>query len=368
MDFIDRLRALSGSARQRVPHARTEEATKNALVMPFLQVLGYDVFDPLEVVPEFVADVGAKRGEKVDYAIRMEGEPIIIVECKAVGTPLDTAKVTQLYRYFTTTAARFGILTDGLIYRFFSDLEEPNRMDAKPFLEFDLSEITPADATNLKRFARDSFNLADSIQAAENLKYTSAIKWVLADIMKRPNDAFVRFVLDQVLDGPKTKARIEKFRGLTRQAFRDFINERIDQRLQSALASERDEAEQEPEADSVPAAAQSDIQAGANTARVRKVETTSEELEAFEVVKTILDGTVDPERVVLHDLPGYCNINLDGSRQKNIVRLRFGKRKKSVGVLNESNREVRHEVNSPEDIKMLAEDIRARVAKLLLTG
>ena len=86
MDFIDRLRALSGNARQRVPHARTEEATKNALVMPFLQVLGYDVFDPLEVVPEYVADVGMKRGEKVDYAILMDGDPIIIIECKAVGS------------------------------------------------------------------------------------------------------------------------------------------------------------------------------------------------------------------------------------------------------------------------------------------
>lgn len=106
----------------------------------------------------------------------MDSEPIIIVECKAVGASLDNAKVTQLYRYFTATTARFGILTVGLIYRFFSDLEEPKRMDAKPFLEFDLSEITPADATNLKRFTRDSFNLEDSIQAAENLKYLSGIK------------------------------------------------------------------------------------------------------------------------------------------------------------------------------------------------
>ena len=359
MDFIDRLRALSGSARQRVPHARTEEATKNALVMPFLQVLGYDVFNPLEVVPEYVADVGTKRGEKVDYAILRDGDPIIIVECKAVGTSLDSAKVTQLYRYFTTTAARFGILTDGLIYRFFSDLEEPNRMDAKPFLEFDLSEITPADATNLKRFTRDSFNLADSIQAAENLKYTSAIKWVLADLMKRPHDAFVRFVLDQVHGGPKTKARVEQFRDLTWQAFREFINERIDQRLQSALASERDEADPEPEPEPEPEPTPEP------QAPVREVETTAEELEAVEVVKTILDGTVDLERVQLHDLPGYCNINLDGSRRKNIVRLHFNRRNKLVGVLDESSREVRHPVDTPQDIHALAEDIRARVARLL---
>ena len=361
MDFIDQLRALSGSARQRVPHALTEEATKNALVMPFLQVLGYDVFNPLEVVPEYVADVGTKRGEKVDYAILKDGEPIIIVECKVVGTALDTAKVTHLYRDFTTTAARFGILTDGLIYRFFSDLEEPNRMDTKPFLEFDLSEITPEDAANLKRFTRDSFNLADSIQAAENLKYTGAIKWVLADTMKRPHDAFVRFVLDQVHEGPKTKARVEKFRHLTRQAFREFINERIDQRLQSALASERDEPEPEPDPEPEP---QPEPEPEPK-AQVRKVETTAEELEAWEVVKTILTGTVDLERVQLQDLPGYCNINLDGGRRKNIVRLHFNRRNKLVGVLDEANREVRHPMDTPQDIHALAEDIRARVARLL---
>ena len=354
MDFIDRLRALSGSARQRVPHARTEEATKTALVLPFLRVLGYDVFNPLEVVPEYVADVGTKKGEKVDYAILMDGKPIIIIECKAVGSSLDTTKVTQLYRYFTTTAARFGILTDGLLYRFFSDLEEPNRMDAKPFLEFDLSEITADDATNLKRFTRESFNLEDSIQAAENLKYTGAIKWVLADIMKRPHDAFVRFVLDQVHGGPKTKARVEKFRDLTRQAFREFINERIDQRLQSALASERDEPEPEPEPEPQP-----------EPKPVRKVETTAEELEAYEVVKTILTGTVDLGRIQLHDLPGYCNINLDGSRRRNIIRLHFNRRNKLVGVLDEANKEVRHPVDTPQDIHGLADTIRARLARLL---
>ena len=151
--------------------------------MPFLSVLGYDVFDPREVVPEYVADVGLKRGEKVDYAILKDGKPILIVECKTVGTKLDLAKVTQLFRYFTSTSSRFGILTDGMIYRFFSDLEEPNKMDQKPFLEFDLSEITKEDAKNLKRFTKDSFDPEDSIRAAENLKYTAAIKFVLADML-----------------------------------------------------------------------------------------------------------------------------------------------------------------------------------------
>ncbi len=242
MDFIDRLKVLSSSARARVPHTRTEEATKTALVMPFLQALGYDVFDPLEVVPEYVADVGIKRGEKVDYAVLKENRPIILVECKAFGSKLDLSSVTQLFRYFSSSSSRFGILTDGMIYRFFADLEEPNRMDEKPFFEFDLSTITKDDAQNLKRFTKESFDSEDSIRSAENLKYTAAIKWVLTDTLKRPNPDFVRFIVDQVHGGPKTKVRIEKFTNLTKHAFQEFIDDRINDRLQSALERERDES------------------------------------------------------------------------------------------------------------------------------
>ena len=208
MDFIDRLKALSVSAQARVAYTHTEEATKTALVLPFLQTLGYDVFDPREVVPEYVADVGTKRGEKVDYALLQDGNPIIIIECKAVGVKLDPGKIAQLFRYFTSTTARFGILTDGMIYQFYSDLEELNKMDTKPFMEFDLAEITEGSVRDLKRFARDSFDMEDSLQAAENLKYTDAIKWVLDDLMRRPHKDFVRFILDQVRPGSlKTQAR-----------------------------------------------------------------------------------------------------------------------------------------------------------------
>ena len=323
--------------------------------MPFLSVLGYDVFDPREVVPEYVADVGLKRGEKVDYAILKDGKPIIIVECKTVGTKLDLTKVTQLFRYFASTSSRFGILTDGMIYRFFSDLEEPNKMDQKPFLEFDLSEITKEDAQNLKRFTKDSFDPEDSIRAAENLKYTAAIKFVLADLLKRPNEAFVRFILDQVHGGHKTKSRVEKFTGLTKYAFREFINDRINDRLQSALESEADDS---PEPEPVE-------EISADTASKPNVITTDEELQAYSIVKEILQGTVAEDRIHLQDFAAYCNIVLDGSRVKNIIRLRFNTRNKRVGILNEENREIKYPVDSPEDIRGHAEAIRTRVERLL---
>ena len=353
MDFIDRLKTLSGSAHARVPHTRTEEATKTALVMPFLQILGYDVFDPREVVPEYVADVGLKRGEKVDYAVLKDGEPIIIIECKGVGSKLDLTKVTQLFRYFTSTSARFGILTDGMIYRFFSDLEERNKMDQVPFLEFDLSEITKEDAQNLKRFTRDSFDLEDSIVAAENLKYTEAIKRVLGDMLARPTQDFVRFIMDHVHGGLKTKARVEKFRGLTKHAFREFINDRINDRLQSALESERDDDDtSEPET-------------AADEPSTKRIATTEEELQALTIVRALLQGVVAEDRVHLQDRLRYCNVVLDGSSQKNIVRLRFNSPTKRVSIRNEENEEVTYEVESAEGIGAHAEAIRARVERLL---
>lgn len=91
----------------------TEEATKNALIMPMLKTLGYDVFDPSIVIPEFTADFGVKKGEKVDYAIRIGGEIQILVECKPVHSDLASVHASQLYRYYSVTKARFGILTNG---------------------------------------------------------------------------------------------------------------------------------------------------------------------------------------------------------------------------------------------------------------
>ncbi len=139
MDFSDRIRELAGRIPQQMPHIRTEEATKNALVMPFISALGYNVFDPMEVTPELDADVGIKKGEKVDYAVLKDGKPIILFECKAVSANLDEVHASQLYRYFSVTEAKIGVLTNGIIYRFFSDLEATNKMDSKPFLEVNLS-------------------------------------------------------------------------------------------------------------------------------------------------------------------------------------------------------------------------------------
>ena len=114
MSFEERLASLAAKIRQQKDAIQTEEATKNAFVMPFIQtVLGYDVFNPLEVIPEFISDVGTKKGEKVDYAIIKDGQIQILIEAKKIGEPLNINHASQLFRYFHVTTARISILTNG---------------------------------------------------------------------------------------------------------------------------------------------------------------------------------------------------------------------------------------------------------------
>ena len=236
MDFIDEVRTRSGRFEKRIEHLMTEEATKSSLVMPFLQMLGYDIFDPTEVVPEFTADFGNRKGEKVDYALFQHGQPIILIEAKKYGTTLKVEQESQLFRYFSATNARFGILTDGVVYRFYSDLDEPKEMDKKPFFEFNMLDFTDVQVERLKQFCKDSFNVVETVEAARELKYTNEVKRVLAEEMKGPCAEFVRFILDRIdYPSPKTKQRVGQFTPLVQQAFSQFVKDLIDARLKSAL-------------------------------------------------------------------------------------------------------------------------------------
>ena len=181
-ELFERVRDFSRKAIERAPHLETEEATKAALVMPFLrEVMGYNVNDPTEVVPEFDADFGTRKGEKVDYAILKDGKPIILSECKKYGAPLAYQEASQLFRYFNTTDAQFGILTDGATYQFFTDLDRPNTLDDKPFLEINLLDSGSIPIEELHKFVKSEFN-ADEIRAtASNLKYTNDVKRMLSD-------------------------------------------------------------------------------------------------------------------------------------------------------------------------------------------
>lgn len=323
MDFAEQIETLAARIKDKVESIQTEEATKNALVMPFIQSLGYNVFDPSEVVPEFTSDYGTKQGEKVDYAIFQDGNPIMLFECKTVGAGLSTDHASQLYRYFSVTPARIGVLTDGQHYRFFSDLEEDNRMDDRPFLEFDLFERQKAHVDELKKLRRSAFDLDKALSAAHDLKYLKALQQYFQGQWDEPTEEFVRFMVSQVYDGRITKNVRAAFRPVIRKALRQFVHGKVSGRLKYALHAEEVSTEQSAE------------KGPAETEAEKKEETdgivtTDEELEGFHIVRAIMAEVVDPKRVVHRDVKSYFGILLDDNNRQPICRLHFNTAQKYI--------------------------------------
>lgn len=359
MDFIDQLRALSSRIASIKDLISTEEATKNAMVMPFIQILGYNVFDPTEVTPELVADVGTKKGEKVDYAILRESKPIILFECKKSGADLNISHASQLFRYFHVTAARFGVLTNGLIYKFFTDLEQPNKMDEKPFFEFNILDFKDLDVEELKKFAKASFDVGTILTTANDLKYMRAIQNRLSGWLTEPSEEFVRLVSSDLLAGKRfTPPVLEQFTTITKRAFEQLLGERINDRLKGAMT---------PEPPPAPKQAAPIIQT--TDEREAQVVTSAEEIEGFHIVRSILRDVVAPRRIFIRDAQSYCAVLLDDNNRKPICRLRFNNAQKLyLGLFNEKKEEVRQGLESLDDLYNFAEQLKATAVALLPTG
>lgn len=348
MDFIDEVRALAARVATAKDMVQTEEATKNAMVMPFIHLLGYNVFDPQEVTPELIADVGTKKGEKVDYAILKEGKPIMLFECKKCGSDLHINHAGQLFRYFHVTEARFGVLTNGLVYRFFTDLEQPNKMDEKPFFEFNLTDFRDQDVEELKKFAKTVFDLESILTTANHLKYTRAIKNTLSEWMTEPPEEFVRLVSAEFLAGKQFRTTVkDQFTQITKHAFQQLIADKINERLKGAMTPE-------------PALAPSVPQAAIDAASADASEPSAIEIEAYQIVRAILRSVVPPNLIAIRGAATYCAILFDDNNRKPICRLRFKNESRLViGVFDEKKEEVRVPLQSMDDIFDLADRLKA---------
>lgn len=362
MEFEELLAALAVKVRNQRAGIHTEEATKNAFIMPFIStILGYDVFNPLEVVPEFTADVGVKRGEKVDYAIVRDGEVQIVIECKKSAEPLKLEHASQLFRYFAVTNARLAVLTNGEVYHFYTDLDVPNRMDDKPFLVFDLLDIDESLIPELRKMTKDIFDLDSVINAAEELKYIGQIKRTLAAQFKEPQDDWVRFFTTRAYDGAFTQKVREQFTTLVTKASKQFLNDQVNERLKAALGGSsfaQNDAAVESEVLTSQPVAQNDLD------RDTELETTLEELEGYHIVKAIACSEVKPQRVTQRDAKSYFAVLLDDNNRKPIARLHFnGKSQKYLGVFSEDKTETRHPISTLDEIYDHAAAIRESVGR-----
>lgn len=342
MDFIDQIKQFSNRIKGLKDSIQTEEATKTSIIMPFFSMLGYDVFDPQEFVPEYTADVGIKKGEKVDYAILKDGKPCILIEAKSISENLDKHN-SQLFRYFGTTEAKFAILTNGIRYKFYTDLEQPNKMDAKPFLDVNILDIKENQVTELKKFSKSSFDVEKIFDTASNLKYSTQFKTIFANELQNPSDSFVSLFVSAVYDGKKTQSVIEKFRPILKASLNQYITENMNEKIKSALnAQEEPDETEEIEEDIKPK---------------RNIVTTQDELEAYFIVKNILKDIVDIDDITFKDNESYMAILYKNKTTKWICRLYFKTSTKYITIPDADKKEMRISLNDLYEIEQYKQDL-----------
>ncbi|MBB2971167.1 type I restriction endonuclease [Mesorhizobium sp. RMAD-H1] len=343
--FEESIKSIAEKVKTHSSTMATEEAVKTAVVLPFLRALGYDVFDPYEVIPAFTADAVGKKGEKVDYAIQVDGEIRILIECKPITVNLEKKHLDQLYRYFSVTNAKFAILTNGRTFNFFTDLEAQNKLDSKPFFVFDLSDLNSGIASELKKFEKGTFNVESILATAERLKYTSGIKKTINKLIEDPSEEFVRIVAADAYEGRFTAGAKEMLTGVTRAAFREVIMDAVKSRLTNALADTEqvvqqvDSPQEEPE-----------------------IVTTEEEIEGYMIVRAICREVVAAKRIAMRDAKSYCAILLDDNNRKPIVRMHFNRATKYISLF-DGDAEDRVFVDSLDQIYEFGDRIKAAAQK-----
>jgi hypothetical protein len=350
MDLATKLVELEKRTSQHRELLLTEEAAKTALVMPFLQALGYDVFNPSEVIPEFTADVGIKKGEKVDYALCIDGKISILVECKPSSVDLNVKHASQLFRYFSTTDARVAILTNGVIYQFYSDIEQPNRMDDKPFFVFSMDTIRRTDPAVLERFGRHTFNFDDILAEAGRLKLESQLRIEIEKEFASPSDELIKLMAARVQAGRMTAALRDQLQSAIAASIASIIRDRVNERLTSALNVAN------PPVEILPDGASDDMSDASDG-----IITTEDEISGFRIVQAIASRHIDPKRVIIRDSKSYCAILLDDNNRRTLVRLHFNSlTTRYIGTF-AGKIETRHSVGALTDIYKFEKEIVDRI-------
>ena len=327
MDFKDNVLKLSERIKVQKDAVKTEEATKTSFIMPMIYLLGYDIFDPFEVIPEMDCDL-TRRGDKIDYAIQKNGNTILLIECKQSNVNLNLHD-TQLAKYYAASNARFGVLTNGVEYRFYADLDKNNIMDEKPFLVVDMMDISENDIEQLKKFHKDNFNEEYILNTAQELKYSTEIRQIIEEEIDSPSLDFVRMFTKRMQLSSNQKM-VEHLTSIIKRTFNDIINDIIQDRLQKASRLE-------------------DIEQSTNQTNDGVI-TTEEELEAYRIIKDILKDHINIDNVTYKDYKSYFVMSIL-NKWYWICRLKFGKMKKTISFpLKDYKGEANVEIEELNDI------------------
>ena len=323
MAFGDDLKQFSARVLVTKDGIANEESTKMSLIVPFFQLLGYDVFNPLEFCPEYTADVGIKKGEKVDYAILSNGKPVILIEAKAISIKLEKHD-SQLFRYFSTTNARFAILTNGISYKFYTDLSERNKMDREPFYEFNILNLSDDDIREIQKFCKQNFDEEVIFDNASILKYSNLFRDIFSAQIASPSDEFVRFFLKSTYAGTKTQGVIDKFRPVLKKSLNDYIDELVKGKM-SSIVNESGYV---------------------STSRNVKENPTDEEMDFLLSIKTILKDEADMADITHKKTDTYFAVLYKGNSRKWICRVMFGVQQITLIIPDKNKAEMRYKLDS----------------------
>jgi len=312
MELIEKFEIIASRAEKLGFALETEEVCKTSLILPFISALGYDIYNPTEVIPEYIADVGIKKGEKVDYAIKINDQIIILIECKKFGDNLDNY-TGQLFRYFSVTDAKIALLTNGITYKFYSDIDNKNKLDDKPFYILNLLDLNGNIISDLPKITKANLNLDEFLIMAEDFKYINEIKGELKKEFNEPTWLSKELISKTSFSGKRTKGNLNWFSDLIKRSIKqiedDYIKDRLN--IKNKVNEIKEEAEETDD-----------------NIRKDKVETKLEEYEAFHYVKSIASEMIESDRLSINDKLKYCGILIDDKKSKVFCKMYFGKIKK----------------------------------------
>ena len=311
-------------------------------------MLGYDVFNPLEVVPEMDCDIAKKKGEKIDYAIMKDGAPIMLIECKHWKQDLNLHD-NQLKRYYVASKAKFGVLTNGIVYRFYADLIKENIMDDVPFLEINLEKLRETQIEEVKKFCKGNFDLDNILSSANDLKYMSEVKKIIRAEFGEPSPELVKMLTKRVYEGIVTQKVLDQFTDIVKRALKSHINDVMSEKL--GIAIKATEAAGAPIQTASSTTEQTSDESAKEEEKVSKINTTIEELEGYYIVKSIVCEVIPTERVTYRDSQSYFAIFVDDNNRKPVCRLHFNNtNNKRIGFVDENRNEQMESISKLDDI------------------
>ncbi|MCB2291668.1 type I restriction enzyme HsdR N-terminal domain-containing protein [Clostridium sp. CS001] len=339
MDFMEEIKLFSNRIMQIKDKIQTEEAVKTSIILPFFNLLGYDIFNPEEFIPEYTTDVGIKKGEKIDYVIMRESSPVLLIEVKNCPDKNLKRNVSQLFRYFAVSKARYGLLTNGFSFIFYTDLNEKNIMDTESFFEFNILDLNDKDIIEISKYTKNNFNVDEMYESASELRYLNKIKQLIISQSKKPSDAFVNYILGEMNIGRRTKTLVDTFRTYTKASLKILLTDN----KQSII--------------------------NGNNFDVENIENpitmTQLELESFYIVKSILRKIIEPENITFIDSATYFTVIIANNSEKWVCKVHMkNKRQISLPYNNEVG-EIFYDFESIDDFYELDNELMDIAKKLI---